>query len=185
MGFLSWFLGRKPPPPEEEIPPPAPRPISIEWEDSQGKRVAHETTMTVDEGGKMVARIPQRPLGKLVQLRETGSPYPVEVLSVRTPAEGVDLRMDYLWEGRRREKRMPAEGPALIERDGLAPLEVEVLNVSSGGMQVFSAVALDEGASARVMGTEMERLSLVRYCTRIVGGYHIGIQFFGDDRSER
>lgn len=186
MGFLSWLLGRKPPPPEgEEIPPPAPRPISIEWEDSQGRRIVHETVMIVAEDGKMLARIRQRPPSELVQLRENGSPYPVEILEVRTLTDGVELRMDYLWEGRRREKRMPAEGSALLERDGLPPLEVEVVNVSSGGMQLFSTVELKEGLSARIMGTDLERLSLVRYCTRVVGGYRVGLQFFGDDRSER
>lgn len=187
MGFLSWFFGRRssPPPEEEGSEQPAPRPVSIEWEDSAGRRVVHETTMVMDEAGKMIAIVPQRPPSELVQVREKSSPYPVKILSTSPVASGFELKMDYLWEGRRREKRLPVEGPAFLEREGLDPLPVEVLNVSRGGIQIFSKMELEEGIAARIMGTETERVSLVRYCAKVAGGYRVGLQFFGDDHSDR
>jgi hypothetical protein len=136
MGFLSWFFGWRPPPPAEEEGPeqPAPKAVSIEWEDGAGRKVVHETTMVMDEAGKMIAIVPQRPPSELVQVREKSSPYPAEILSIRPVAGGFKLRMDYLWEGRRCEKRLPVESPAFIEREGLGPLPVEVLNVFPGGI---------------------------------------------------
>ena len=187
MGFLSWFLGRRPPPPPEEKGPeqPAPRSVRIEWEDSAGSKVVHETTMVMDEAGKMIAIVPQRPPSELVQIREKSSPYPAETLSIHPVDGGFKLTMDYLWEGRRREKRLPVEGPAFIEREGLGPLPVEVLNVSPGGIQIFSEVELKEGISARITGSGVERISLVRYCAKVAGGYRVGLQFFGDDPTDR
>jgi hypothetical protein len=141
--------------------------------------------MVMDEAGKMIAIVPQRPPSELVQVREKSSPYPVEILSTSPVASGFELKMDYLWEGRRREKRLPVEGPAFIEREGLGPLPVEVLNVSPGGIQIFSEVELKEGISARITGSGVERISLVRYCAKVAGGYRVGLQFFGDDPTDR
>ena len=129
--------------------------------------------------------VPQQPLlNSVAQVREQGSTYPVEILSTRPAGGGFELNMDYLWEGRRREERVPATGDALLERKWLAPLEVEVVNVSSGGMQLFSAQAVTEGCAARVCGAETESMCLIRCCAEVPGGYRIGLQFYGENRKE-
>jgi hypothetical protein len=99
----------------------------------------------------------------------------VEIRSRRRVPSGFELELDYLWEGRRREKRMTAAGPAWIESEGKA-LQAEVINVSSGGMQFFLHVPLKPGNTARIKGAKRERLALVRYCSPVPGGYQVGLQ---------
>jgi hypothetical protein len=50
-------------------------------------------------------------------------------------------------------------------------------------MQLFLHDPLKPGNTARVKGAKTERLALVRYCAPTPGGYRIGLQFFGDNRS--
>jgi hypothetical protein len=52
-------------------------------------------------------------------------------------------------------------------------------------MQLFSHEALKPGNTARIKGAKTERLALILYCSPVSGGYRIGLQFFGDDRSPR
>jgi hypothetical protein len=181
MGFLSWFFGRRPAP----VPPPPPkwpvtRTIAFEWREAGGALVSFETRMLVEEDGGMTTTVPQAPGGDLGNVREESSSYPVEIISRRRVNGGFELKLGYLWEGRRREKRVTASGPALVESEGKA-LQAEVLNVSSGGMQLFSHDALKPGNTARIKGIKTERLALVRYCSPVPGGFHIGLQFFGDN----
>jgi hypothetical protein len=108
-------------------------------------------------------------------VRVQGSTYPVEIVATRPARGGFELNMDYLWEGRRREERVPATGQALLERDGLTLIEVEVVNISSGGMQLFSVEAVSEGSAARVCVAKTECMCLIRYCAAVPGGYCIGL----------
>ena len=88
--------------------------------------------------------------------------------------------MGYLREGRRREKRMSESGPAWLESEGKSG-QAEVPNVSSGRMQIFLHNPLKSGNSARIKGVKTERIALIRGCTEVAGGYHVGLQFFGDN----
>jgi hypothetical protein len=132
----------------------------------------------------MTTTVPAVPAGDLGNVREESSSYPVEIRSRRRVPSGFELKLNYLWEGRRREKRMSASGPAWIESEGKA-VQAEVLNVSSGGMQLFLHAALKPGHTARIKGAKTERLALIRYCSPVPGGYHIGLQFFGENGSAR
>jgi hypothetical protein len=144
--------------------------------------ISYGTLLFVEEDGGMTATVPAAPAGDLGNVREESSSYPVEIRSRRRVPSGFELKLDYLWEGRRREKRMSASGPAWIESEGKA-LQAEVINVSSGGMQLFLHDPLKPGNTARIKGAKTERLALVRYCAPTPGGYRIGLQFFGDNRS--
>lgn len=183
MGFLSWFLGRRPPP-EPPPPPkwPISRPIAFEWRDAGGSLISYETRLLVEDDGGMTTTVPAVPAGDLGNVREESSSYPVEILSRRRVPAGFELKLEFLFDGRRREKRVAASGPAWLESEGKA-VQAEVLNVSSGGMQVFLHDPLKPGNTARIKGAKTERLALIRYCSPVAGGYHIGLQFFGDNAS--
>jgi hypothetical protein len=144
--------------------------------------MSYETRLLVEEDGGMTTNVPRVPKGDLANVREESSSYPIEIKSRRRVPAGFELKLGYLWEGRRREKRVSASGPAWLESEGKA-IEAEVLNVSSGGMQLFLHDPLKPGNTARVKGAKTERLALIRYCSEVPGGYHIGLQFFGDNRS--
>lgn len=62
-------------------------------------------------------------------------------------------------------------------------MQAEVLNVSSGGMQLFIHDELKSGDAAGIQGAKTERLALLRYCSAAPGGYHLGLQFFCDHHS--
>jgi hypothetical protein len=62
---------------------------------------------------------------------------------------------------------------------------VEVVNVSSGGMQLFSVEAVSEGCAARIRGAETECLCLIRYCAVVPGGHHVGLHFYDENRRQR
>jgi len=117
------------------------------------------------------------PLDTDAQVREAGSSYPVEVLGTKVVEGGFELRLDYLREGRRREHRTIVNGPATLKADGLAEIQVEVINVSAGGMQLFAAASVPEGISAKICGADTERLCFVRSCVAAPGGYFMGLQF--------
>ena len=181
---LRSFLSFQPvaePSPHEAVA----RAILIEWKGATGRKVSQRTHLELNRTRGLTVVVPQQPLlNSVAQVREQGSTYPVEILSTRPAGGGFELNMDYLWEGRRREERVPATGDALLERKWLAPLEVEVVNVSSGGMQLFSAQAVTEGCAARVCGAETESMCLIRCCAEVPGGYRIGLQFYGENRKE-
>lgn len=132
----------------------------------------------------MSTTVPAVPVGDLGNVREESSSYPVEIRSRRRVQAGFELTLDFLFEGRRREKRMAASGPAWIESEGKA-VQAEVLNVSSGGMQLFLNDPLKPGNTARIKGAKTERLALIRYCSSVPGGYHVGLQFFGNNGSAK
>lgn len=132
----------------------------------------------------MTTTVPKAPPGDLANVREESSSYPVEIRSRSRVAAGFELKLDYLWEGRRREKRIAASGPAWVESEGKS-MQAQVLNISSGGMQLFLRTELKPGNTARIKGAKSERLALVRYCSPVRGGYHVGLQFFGEDRSAK
>lgn len=183
MGFLSWFFGRRPPPAATPPPKwPVTRTISFEWRDAGGSIISYETKLFVYEDSGMTTTVAHAPEGDLANVREESSSYPVEIRSRRRAAAGYELTLGYLWEGRRREKRMSASGPAWLESEGKS-VQAEVLNVSSGGMQIFLHNPLKPGNTARIKGAKTECIALIRYCTEVAGGYHVGLQFFGDNSS--
>ncbi len=146
--------------------------------------ISYETRLFVEEDGGMTTTVPAVPAGDLGNVREESSSYPVEIRSRQRVSSGFELKLDYLWEGRRREKRMSASGPAWLESDGKA-IQAEVMNVSSGGMQLFLPDPLKPGDTARIKGSKTERLALIRYCSAVPGGYHVGLQFFGENGAAR
>ena len=115
----------------------------------------------------------------------TALDYPVEVVSVEGVEGGFELRLEYLWEGRRREHRTVVSGPAMLKADGLAAVQVEVINVSAGGMQLFAASSVPEGSPAKICGADTERICFVRSCVAAPGGYLVGLQFYGEDSPGR
>jgi hypothetical protein len=182
MSLLAFVRRRPVPPP---APDPAARPVLIEWRDEAGEKVWQQTHLVADRYRGLTVVVPQRPPeGAVAQVREAGSSYPVEVLTMEPVNGGFELRLDYLWDGRRREHRTPTNGPATLKPEGLPPISVEVVNVSSGGMQLFTTSA-PEGSLARIGGADTEMLCLVRCCVTASGGFFMGLQFYGENRAER
>lgn len=142
--------------------------------------------MQADRFRGLIVVVRQRPpRDTIAQIREDGSSYPVEVVSAKGVEGGFELRLEYLWEGRRREHRTAISGPATLKADGLAEMHVEVINVSSGGMQLFAATSVPEGSSAKIFGADIERICFVRSCVAAPGGFFMGLQFYGENGRER
>lgn len=163
-------------------PEPAQRPAVIEWSDEKGQVTVQPGRLTEAEADVIAMLVAVSPTGPLARLREQGTLCPVEILSTTPVAGGFELTLRYLFEGRRREKREWVTGRAVLEIDGAGSVSVEVRNVSGGGVQVLSPQPAGEGATVRISGEETERLGVVRSCKTTVGGYRIGIQFFGENR---
>jgi hypothetical protein len=168
-------------------PLPAPRrSVMIQWRDAAGNQFREHTHLKMDRKRGLTAILSQHPEpGTPAQVREASSSYPVEIVSVRRLSEGFEVYMDYVWEGRRRQHRMSVGGPATLECDGHAAFDVEVLNVSSGGMQVYSTQEFTEGAAARINGSGSDFLCLIRYCMPTSEGFHIGLQFYSELQAEK
>ncbi len=182
MSLLSFARRRSAP---RTAPVPPTRPVLIEWKDEAGEKVWQQTHLEMDRSrGLSVVVLQRPPLDTVAQVREAGSSYPVEVLSTKVVEGGFKLRLDYLREGRRREHRTPINGPAILKADGLAEIQVEVINVSAGGMQLFSASAVPEGRPAKICGADTERLCFLRSCVAAPGGYFMGLQFHEQNRRE-
>jgi hypothetical protein len=182
MSLLSLVRRR---PASKRAPGPAARPVLIEWRDEAGEKVWQQTHLVADRFRGLTVIVPQRPpVGAVAQVREAASSYPVEILSMTPHDNGFELKLDYLWEGRRRESRTPSSGPATLKPEGLPAIQVEVINVSSGGMQLFAASSAPEGCLARIGGADPELLCLVRCCVAAPGGYFMGLQFYGENRRE-
>jgi hypothetical protein len=179
---MRSFIGLPPVAVLSEQEAPA-RPVLIEWSDEIGRKVPQWTELRLSQTRGLTVVVPQQPPpNSVAQVREGKSSYPVEIVSTKPTEGGFELHLDYLHEGRRREERVPTTGQAVLERAGLTPVEVEVVNVSCGGIQLFSVKAVSEGCTARVCGAETECLCLIRYCAAIPGGYRIGLQFYGENR---
>lgn len=182
--FLQALRRRRPASPPTAGP--AARAVLIEWSDGAGERFRQETHLESDRLRGLTVMVRQEPpLDTVAQIREGGSSYPVVVLSTNVVEGGFELRVDYLWEGRRREQRTAVRGPATLKAEGLAEMQVEVINVSAGGMQIFSVGAVLEGSQGRICGTDTEQLCFVRSCSAVPGGYFLGLQFFGENRREK
>jgi hypothetical protein len=180
MPLLS-FLKRSPAAPNQG-PKPRLRRATIEWRDETGKRSEQAAQLQSDRTQSLFALVKQRPPECFVaQVREQGSSYPVEVRSVVELDVGFELELGYLQEGRRRERRIRAQGGALLLAEGTAPIQVEVLNVSSGGMQLFAAQPVSVDSSGRLYGTDTDRICFIRYCRSVPGGYRIGVQFYEEN----
>jgi hypothetical protein len=185
---LISFIRRRPAslPPLAKAPVAPTRPVLIEWKDEAGAKVWQQTHLELDRLRGLTAVVRQRPPQDTVALvRETASSYPVVVIAANMVDGGFELELDYFSEGRRREHRAAISGPATFKPEGLTEMRVEVLNVSSGGMQLFSTFSVPEGNLARISGTDTERLCLVRSCVATPGGYLMGLQFWGETRRER
>lgn len=183
MGLWSRLFGQRPAPAPAPPPKwPISRPIAFEWRDAGGNLISYNTQLLVEEDGGMTTTVPAAPTGDLANVRDRSSSYPVEIRSRRRVGSGFELKLDYLWEGRRREERIEASGPAWVETEGKS-IQAQVLNVSSGGMQLLVQVEMKPGNTARIKGAKTERLALIRYCTQVDNGYHVGLQFFGEDGS--
>ena len=156
----------------------------IEWTDASGQVTAEPGHLTEAEQDAMTMLVAVSPTGPVARLLERDTPCPVEILSTTPVAGGFALKLRYLVEGRRRERRERVRGRAVLEIDGAGAVSVEVRNVSGGGIQVLSAKPADEGVIVRINGDETVRLGVVRFCQTIAGGHRIGIQFFDANRTE-
>lgn len=184
MPLLS-FLKRRP---ETRIEDPKPtlRQATIEWRNEAGESSEQAAEIHSDSAHSVLALVKERPpQGLVAQVREQDSSYPVDVLSVVALDGGFELELEYVQEGRRRERRVRSEGAALLLAEGSAPLQVEVLNVSSGGMQLFATQPASVGSAGRLYATETDRMCSIRYCRSAAGGYRIGIQFYGENEKNR
>jgi hypothetical protein len=190
--MTRWFTGlstllkraplRQPQPPLVEGRPY--RPAVIEWTDASGQVRAEPCCLTETEQDAMTVWVAASPTGPVARLLKQDTPCPVEILSSTSVPGGFELKLRYLVEGRRRERRERVRGRAILEIDGVGSVSVEVRNVSGGGIQVLSAKPAGEGVIVRINGEETVRLGVVRSCQTIAGGYRIGIQFFGANRKE-
>ena len=188
--FISWFSLRGVPVNTPDFPGRGTqvadsRRAVIEWEDSPGKNVSQRTLLKADQLGNLRAFV-RRPLPTLTaDILEMEATYPVEIMATTPVAGGFELKLKYIGSNRRREDRSHSHGAALLECGEKQAWAVEVLDVSMGGMQVFSSSPLTVGTSIRVCGKSAVCLGVVRHCSPMDPGFRIGLQFFGETRRER
>ena len=148
LPFFKWGFAL----PAQEQKPTI-RQATIEWRDESGNRTEQAARLQSD-AHSLFALVKRRPPDCLVaQLREQGSSYPVEVSSVAELDDGFELELAYLQEGRRRERRIRTQGSALLLAEGATPSQVEVLNVSPGGMQLFATQSVSVNSAGRLYGS--------------------------------
>lgn len=181
MPSLLSRLRRKP---AASAPPakPAARSVQIEWRCEDGELVRQDAQIQADNRFLVACVSAQPPEGRLARVLEESSSYPVEVISAAACEGGYEIVMDFLWEGRRRQQRTDANGSATLVPNGRAAVPVEVVNVSSAGMKLFSIQPVEEGSPARIIGSSDSYICFVRYCAPTRQGYYIGIQFYGEGR---
>ncbi len=144
--------------------------------------VSQRALLQSGEDGILLALVRSPLTDSTVRIREQGSSYLVQIRSMTQVAQGFELQCEYVSNGRRREERSNVHGTAVLEGDGYGAISVEVVNVSTGGMQVISPQAMTAGAGVRVSGTETDYVGVVRYCRDALNGYRLGIQLFGVNR---
>jgi hypothetical protein len=185
--FLQWLSSRlasfRPSGAEPARPKPETRRAVVEWVDGAGETVSQRALLQPGKDGILLALVRSRLTGSTARILEQGSSYLVQIKSISQVAHGFELRCEYIRNnGRRREERSKVHGTAVLEGDGHAAVRVEVVNVSTGGMQVMSPRAMTAGAGVRVSGTETDYVGVVRYCREAPSGYRLGIQLFGVNR---
>ena len=77
----------------------------IEWTDASGQVTAESGRLTEAEQNAMTMLVAISPTGPVARLFEQDTPCPVEILSTTPVAGGFELKLRYLLEGRRRERR--------------------------------------------------------------------------------
>ena len=77
----------------------------IERTDASGQVTAESGRLTEAEQNAMTMLVAISPTGPVARLFEQDTPCPVEILSTTPVAGGFELKLRYLLEGRRRERR--------------------------------------------------------------------------------
>ena len=111
--MIRWFKGlsrplnRAPAPALSTAPfrEPACLTAVIEWTDASGQVTAESGRLTEAEQNAMTMLVAVSPTGPVARLFEQDTPCPVEILSTTPVAGGFELKLRYLLEGRRRERR--------------------------------------------------------------------------------
>lgn len=176
--FASFLSSRA----ERPSPNSAVRRAVVEWLDDSGKRSSRRALLQSDRDGKPRVLVRQPLPVSSARIREGRFCYAVEILSSAPVDDGFELKLEYRGEGRRREERARTSGPALLEGNGLNPVQANVVNVSPGGMQLFATEPVIAGTTVRISGTGTVYLGVVRSCSDAPHGYRIGVQFFGENR---
>jgi PAS domain S-box-containing protein len=84
---------------------------------------------------------------------------------------------------RRREIRRAADGSALmriLRPFSLLPLEVQLLNLSKGGLKVRTSQSLDFGAIVQINRMNTVTIAEVRYCIPDGNHFHAGLKIISD-----
>lgn len=153
----------------------------LEWQGEGGKGFSRKIQIDSRESWGIVVIAPDRVgIDKVVCIREGGLCYEAQVVSSRAVLAGFELELAFIGSGKRRETRIDVGGDASVEASAAPDDEVlraAVLNVSAGGLQLFSKRGLATGETARVVGVGPERVCRVCYCLQIHNGYRIGLQF--------
>lgn len=183
VAFLEWLSGRldslRPSGAELARPKPATRRGVIESVDSMGETVSQRALLQSGKDGTLLALVRNPLQDSTVRILEQGSSYLVKIVSMVEITHGFELKCEYLGHGRRREEREKVHGSAVLEGDGYKAVTVNVVNVSTGGMQVLSPQAMTAGIGVRISGMETDYVGVVRYCQETPNGYRLGIQLFG------
>lgn len=153
----------------------------LDWEHAQGGIGRQDVWIDLreDRGLTVIASeaIQNR---KVVRVREGGSVYYTEVLSSRSLRDGFEIELAFLDQGRRRETRVAAEGAVKVESGearGDDAIQAEVVNISTGGLQLLCDRPVGAGETIRIVGENVEKLCRVRYCIKVAEGYRVGLQF--------
>lgn len=184
--FLARLFGRLAWPCSDGVEPEpsklAIRQVIVEWRSDSGEKAFQRALLQSDREGRPRLLVRQRLPVPSARICEKGFEYSVEVLSTVPVDGGFESRLEYLGEGRRREERARTNGQALLEGDGSRPMQVDVVNVSTGGMQLLATQPVVAGTIVRISGTGTAYMGVVRYCNSTAHGYRVGVQLFGENR---
>lgn len=183
VAFLEWLSSRlaslRSGTADLARPKPITRRAVVEWMDGAGETVSQRALLQSGKDGNLLALVRKPLTDSTARIREQGSSYLVQIVSMTQIAHGYELKCEYVSNGRRREERTDTQGTAVLEGDGHRAIRVEVVNVSTGGIQVISPRPMTAGAGVRVSGTETDYAGVIRYCRKTPDGYRLGIQLFG------
>ncbi len=122
------------------------------------------------------------PVGKALWVREDDAVYGVFVADCVEIFGGYESKLEFLDDGRRFDERVPVGDRAKMvwhhTGAAFAVTDVQISNVSRGGLQMLTPERVPVGSLVSVTGEDFQCLGTVCYCTSPEGNNMVvGIQF--------
>ena len=150
------------------------------WHSETGERRSAVALVEGVTAQEVTIRLPEAlAAGQVVWVYEGTGVRATNVRDCVPQAKGFRVRLAF---HRRRERRQPVEGAAVLHwlgPHGSRTARVQVHDVSDDGMRVELPEPVEVDQTVRLVGRGLECVGLVRYCRPKGSGFAAGIQFTG------